>query len=360
MSLRLVSSLLMFRYASHTPTGAMGTVNQHLRGMLMAHLDIIQQQAETILSKDKMLRALREETSLLRQKLERMTRRLKPGEEVREPRGKKRSLESTEEELRGCKKIALPLLVAEEPRTPPRVERRPVAPGDELRDEFCNQTSPEVSEQLEVRSRVPESCEEEIKPPPDKTVARGRKGRSLGSEEGGGRGRASTGSQPPGPAAGPSPLTSSDLYYVGCRNDREVEIKVLESNHEPVTGDKCGGQADGGALLTARGGGEASLAVPVDCSLASNACLVWVSRTAPLSTSVAPLGWLPPLTLGSRCPLGGRTSTTMPCLSQTKSALKSRKIKRYFCVSRFSRNPPRSPDPDMADQVDEPPVHEAA
>jgi male-specific lethal 1 len=49
--------------------------NKHLKGMLMAHLDIIQQQSETIVSKDKMLKALREETGPLRQKLSRMTRR---------------------------------------------------------------------------------------------------------------------------------------------------------------------------------------------------------------------------------------------------------------------------------------------
>ena len=49
--------------------------NVHLREMLVSQLDLIQQQSETILSKDKQLRQLREENGLLVQRLSRMERR---------------------------------------------------------------------------------------------------------------------------------------------------------------------------------------------------------------------------------------------------------------------------------------------
>lgn len=67
--------------------------NVHLREMLVSQLDLIQQQSETILSKDKQLRQLREENSLLVQRLSRMERRCRPGDTGRPASGtEKRSL----------------------------------------------------------------------------------------------------------------------------------------------------------------------------------------------------------------------------------------------------------------------------
>ena len=55
--------------------------NVHLREMLVSQLDLIQQQAETILSKDKQLKQLKEENGLLVQRLSRMERRCR-GDQV--------------------------------------------------------------------------------------------------------------------------------------------------------------------------------------------------------------------------------------------------------------------------------------
>lgn len=67
--------------------------NVHLREMLVSQLDLIQQQSETILSKDKQLRQLREENSLLVQRLSRMERRCRPGDTGQPASGtEKRSL----------------------------------------------------------------------------------------------------------------------------------------------------------------------------------------------------------------------------------------------------------------------------
>jgi len=64
-------------YASLTKTdpGSVMAENVHLREMLVSQLDLIQQQSETILSKDKQLQQLREENGLLVQRLSRMERR---------------------------------------------------------------------------------------------------------------------------------------------------------------------------------------------------------------------------------------------------------------------------------------------
>lgn len=64
-------------YASLTKTDPSSVMaeNVHLREMLVSQLDLIQQQSETILSKDKQLQQLREENGLLVQRLSRMERR---------------------------------------------------------------------------------------------------------------------------------------------------------------------------------------------------------------------------------------------------------------------------------------------
>ena len=261
---------------SHSPTSAIIAENKHLKGMLMAHLDIIQQQSETILSKDKLLKSLREETGLLRQKLSRMTRRLRPGEEGGggrrvagsgrrggetksegdEKRGRKRELDRGSEsaasigEERPSKRqnrVPDPQEVIEEvreedvgeesedqslPDTPLPEHRVTVDTVDELRDEFCMQTSPELPRAV-VRRRigeedVEEEEDEDVRPPPGKGKAGvGRKkGRTSLDKEGGKKGRSSLSSStiiPPPPPPPPVPaLTSSNLYYVGCRNDQQV------------------------------------------------------------------------------------------------------------------------------------------
>lgn len=234
-------------YASHSPTTAVIAENKHLKGMLMAHLDIIQQQSETIMSKDKMLKALREETGLLRQKLSRMTRRLgreggegkRAGEARRGAEVKKGSKRAPEEQGAGerpaKRQARLPepelgegsvsmeseeLLV--ELKVEPKVEESAVLPVvgtvDELRDEFCQQTSPEMRRN-EARVPSPEG--------PPATPATGKKGRAGGEAR---KGRGSVGAPAllPGGAAPPpslaAPLTTSTLYYVGCRNDRQVML----------------------------------------------------------------------------------------------------------------------------------------
>lgn len=233
-------------YASHSPTTAVIAENKHLKGMLMAHLDIIQQQSETIMSKDKMLKALREETGLLRQKLSRMTRRLgreggegkRTGEAGRGPevmKGRKRPSEEQGAGERPAKRqTRLPepevgegseteeLLV--ELKVEPKLEESGALPVvgtvDELRDEFCQQTSPEMRRN---EARVPSPEEPPATPPT------GKKGRAGGEAR---KGRGSVGApalQPGGAAPPPSlaaPLTTTTLYYVGCRNDRQVTVTV--------------------------------------------------------------------------------------------------------------------------------------
>ena len=63
------------RGADKARVAAIMEENVHLREMLVSQLDLIQQQSETILSKDKQLRHLREENGLLVQRLSRMERR---------------------------------------------------------------------------------------------------------------------------------------------------------------------------------------------------------------------------------------------------------------------------------------------
>ena len=274
---------------SHSPTSAIIAENKHLKGMLMAHLDIIQQQSETILSKDKLLKSLREETGLLRQKLSRMMRRLRPGEEgggrrvagsgrrggemageVEEKRGRKRELDRSsagtlgqERPSKRQNRVPDPQEDVEEvagereedveeesedqslPDTPlpeHRVAALPVTVDsvDELRDEFCMQTSPELPRAEVRRRRIgEEDIEEEeedtrLGPPPGK--GKGGVGRKKGRtslekevKEGGRKGRSSLSSTiPPAPVV--PALTSSNLYYVGCRNDQQVCYKVLYPN----------------------------------------------------------------------------------------------------------------------------------
>ena len=275
---------------SHSPTSAIIAENKHLKGMLMAHLDIIQQQSETILSKDKLLKSLREETGLLRQKLSRMTRRLRPGEEGGggrrvagsgrrsgepiegdEKRGRKRELErgaaaSVGQERPSKRQNRVPdpqedveevavereedveeesedLSLPDTPLPEHRVAALPVTVDsvDELRDEFCMQTSPELP-RADVRRRIgEEEVEEEEEDtrlgPPQLGKGKGGVGRKKGrtsldkeGKEGGRKGRSSLSiTIPPSPAA--PALTTSNLYFVGCRNDQQVCQKI---NHQTV------------------------------------------------------------------------------------------------------------------------------
>ena len=65
----------MYASLSKANTNVLMAENVHLREMLVSQLDLIQQQSETILSKDKQLKQLREENGLLVQRLSRMERR---------------------------------------------------------------------------------------------------------------------------------------------------------------------------------------------------------------------------------------------------------------------------------------------
>ena len=275
---------------SHSPTNAIIAENKHLKGMLMAHLDIIQQQSETILSKDKLLKSLREESSLLRQKLSRMTRRLRPGEdggggrrvagsgrrggetgEAEEKRGRKRELErgaagSMGQERPSKRQNRVPdpqedveevavemeedveeeseedLSLPDTPLPEHRVAALPVTVDsvDELRDEFCMQTSPELP-RAEVRRRIGEDDVEEQEEeedtrlgPPQLGKGKGGVGRKKGrpsldkeGKEGGRKGRSSLSISIPPPSPAVPALTTSNLYFVGCRNDQQVGQKLF-------------------------------------------------------------------------------------------------------------------------------------
>jgi len=67
----------MYASLSHVDTRALMAENVHLKEMLVTQLDLLQQQSDTILAKDKQLVKLREENGLLLQKLERMERRVR-------------------------------------------------------------------------------------------------------------------------------------------------------------------------------------------------------------------------------------------------------------------------------------------
>ena len=260
----------------HRSLGALKELSQM---MLMAHLDIIQQQGETILSKDKLLKSLREDNHLPKQKLD---RRLRPGEEEggkrgagsgrkggkplegEERRGQKRELErGTAGRERPCKRQSrvpdpqepVKEEVGEEeedideefadqslPKTPlPEHRVEMIDSVDELQDEFCMQTSPELRElpRAEVRRRIvtgDEEVEEEQeednrqKPPQGKGKGGGGRKKARTSlekeskESKKGRNTLSGSTIPPPPPAPAVPtLSTANLYFVGCKNDQQVQ-----------------------------------------------------------------------------------------------------------------------------------------
>ena len=264
----------------HRSLGALKELSQM---MLMAHLDIIQQQGETILSKDKLLKSLREDNNLLKQKLD---RRLRPGEEEggkrgagsgrkggkplegEERRGQKRELErGTAGWERPCKRQSrvpdpqepVKEEVGEEeedideefadqtlPKTPlPEHRVEMIDSVDELQDEFCMQTSPELRElpRAEVRRRIvtgDEEVEEEQeednrqKPPQGKGKGGGGRKKARTSlekeskESKKGRNSLSGSTIPPPPPAPAVPtLSTANLYFVGCKNDQQVQSQTL-------------------------------------------------------------------------------------------------------------------------------------
>jgi len=89
----------MYASLSKVDPNVLMAENVHLREMLVSQLDLIQQQAETILSKDKQLKQLKEENGLLVQRLSRMERRVR-GEQnqgVSQGGQKKRARDSSSE-----------------------------------------------------------------------------------------------------------------------------------------------------------------------------------------------------------------------------------------------------------------------
>jgi len=134
------------------------------------------------------------------------------------------------------------------PKTPlPEHRVEMIDSVDELQDEFCMQTSPELRElpRAEVRRRIVTSDEEEQeednrqKPPQGKGKGGGgrKKARtslekeSKESKKGRNSLSGSTIPPPPPPAPAVPTLSTANLYFVGCKNDQQaisVEDKLTE------------------------------------------------------------------------------------------------------------------------------------
>jgi len=251
----------MYASLSRVDTTALMAENVHLKEMLVTQLDLIQQQSETILSRDKQLKLMRDENALLLQKLQRMERRVK-GEVVVEEKSmvRKRSRDRSDilDKLVKKRKASSDrggvTVVGEERVTTWPVQDRArtlhdsVADtfdhrDDELTDEFIGDSEHSLaSEHVEkdadmTRPDTPTSAtsedtlvnKEEAKQRPTK---RARKVTETGVRKIGGNK-----SQSPAVAekyqknrrskvyqAGSAPeivqiLESQQLYYVGCKND---------------------------------------------------------------------------------------------------------------------------------------------
>lgn len=137
------------RGGDKTRVAAIMEENVHLREMLVSQLDLIQQQSETILSKDKQLRQLREENGLLVQRLSRMERRCRGDDNGPEPKssgpsqggvGKKRGRDSSVSSQSAVKKKkveeASSLIEQQAGSVRGVVDSPQYGPQDELMDEI--------------------------------------------------------------------------------------------------------------------------------------------------------------------------------------------------------------------------------
>eukprot|EP00088_Acartia_fossae_P002501 TRINITY_DN11014_c0_g1_i1.p1 TRINITY_DN11014_c0_g1~~TRINITY_DN11014_c0_g1_i1.p1 ORF type:complete len:656 (+),score=145.05 TRINITY_DN11014_c0_g1_i1:95-2062(+) len=102
--------------------GILQLENQHLKDLLVSQLDLIQQQSETILSREKQLKDLRMENEHLRQRLERMERRV---------RGTDSSLDTPSPSLQPSADVGEPLLQNASSKEPSTQSRKRPYPGPE-------------------------------------------------------------------------------------------------------------------------------------------------------------------------------------------------------------------------------------
>jgi len=263
----------MYASLSRVDSSALMAENVHLKEMLVTQLDLIQQQSETILSRDKQLKLLRGENGLLLQKLARMERRVR-GEVGSEERGqqgtsqggqRKRSRERGEVEDKLVKRRKASsveregVTVVGEDRVaawPGQERSRPFSEvktfdhrEDELTDEFIGDSEHSLasehilaSEQVEkvvevARPDTPASVTSEdttvkvetvpklSKRPRKVTETGGRRSGvskshspAVGERQQGGKGRRSK-IQAGAAAEAVHMLESQQLYYVGCKND---------------------------------------------------------------------------------------------------------------------------------------------
>jgi len=251
----------MYASLSRVDTTALMAENVHLKEMLVTQLDLIQQQSETILSRDKQLKLMRDENTLLLQKLQRMERRVK-GEVVVEEKvvARKRSRDRSDivdklvkkrkasSERGGVTVVGEERIVAWPVHDRARTLHETVTDtfdhrDDELTDEFIGDSEHSLaSEHAEkgneiARPETPASVTSEeasvIKDEAkQRTAKRARKSTETSSRKVGG-----TKSQSPAvtekqqknrrskvyqAASAPEVvqiLESQQLYYVGCKND---------------------------------------------------------------------------------------------------------------------------------------------
>jgi len=260
----------MYASLSRVNTSALMAENVHLKEMLVTQLDLIQQQSETILSKDKQLKQMRQENTLLLQKLARMERRVRGeagadeiGVSSASPRKRSRDRGESADKIFKKRKTGSSLevsgvtVVSEE-----KIERGSSWSGqdkrgtsndieaydhreDELTDEFIGDSEHTLaSEQMEkmseaTRPDTPASVTSEDNAATKLDVAPRSSKRPRKVTESSGRKLASGKSQSPALGErsqvgktrrsksglnGPPPepvqmLECHQLYYVGCKND---------------------------------------------------------------------------------------------------------------------------------------------
>ena len=237
----------MYSAASQSEPGELMAEVVHLREMLVSQLDLIQQQSETILSKEKQLKQLREENSLLMSRLSRMERRCRGGEPelgerrqsgVNETGGNKRDRDSfpASENIAKKKKVEdISLLEQNTSVVKESLDTYGLSCDDELTDEF-------MSDMLSVGSRpdTPASIvsadlnkpDTNNKPSKKKKLSLDAKRKSLGTKSNSDTTSGDKHSKmkkhkaptliekpkPPQPVHHPVHETKSH-YFVGCLND---------------------------------------------------------------------------------------------------------------------------------------------
>jgi len=226
----------MYASLSRVDPAVITQQNVHLREMLVSHLDLIQQQSETILSKDKQLRELREENGLLLQKLGRMERRVRGDESGRAKSGpgqKKRLREGETIAEKILKKRKLRSVVVEETVDDRALHWQSEAesfgqPDDELTDEFIGDGSlaseavsrPETPVSVISTEEAPRKTRRSLEPVkksgtktslPEKPESKVKK--SKPSLEPTATAVVSIMEEPC------KMLKTAQLYYVGCKND---------------------------------------------------------------------------------------------------------------------------------------------